>query len=208
MRNNMKRPLVHPAAARGDYLADEAGLMRPSAGPAPASGFDPRFAQEDWEMMRGNPGVAPPDHHGFADAEDIAASRSGGGVAAADPDAYEGSSVYGDYASNVGPQMAAPGRTPSYQRDGRDVGAGYLNNPLDEEGRQRMGEQFWEAPLGGHVRRALTGQELLGNRITAGQARMAEQGLAGLTAVGVGVPAFLAAVSQLTTPQSAETIPM
>ena len=160
-----REPLLHPAAARGDYLADEAGLMRPGAGPAPAPGFDSRYAREDSEMMRANPGVAP-----------------------------------------------APGfrsdALPLYQRDGRDVGAGYLNNPFDEGGRQRIGEQFWQAPLGGHVRRALTGQELFGNRFTDEQALITERTLAGLAAVGVGVPTFLHAVNQLTTPQSAETIPM
>ena len=97
---------------------------------------------------------------------------------------------------------------PSYQRGGLDVGAGYLNNPFDEAGRGRIGRQFWQAPLGGHARNFLEGQEIFGHTITAGQARTAEQGLAGLAAVGVGVPAFMAAVNQLSTPQTPDTIPM
>lgn len=87
-------------------------------------------------------------------------------------------------------------------------GQQYLNNPFDAKGRARMGRQFMDAPLGGHVRRGLEGQELFGHTITGEQALMTERGLAGLTAVGVGVPAFLAAVNQLSTPQSPETIPL
>jgi hypothetical protein len=37
---------------------------------------------------------------------------------------------------------------------------------------------------------------------------MAEQGLAGLTAVGIGVPTFLAAVNQLSTPPDQGAIPL
>lgn len=94
-----------------------------------------------------------------------------------------------------------------YQREDRNVGGGYLNNPLEQSDRAAIAQQFWEAPLGGHVRGALEGQEVFGHRITGGQARMAEQGLAGLTAVGVGVPAFMAAVQQLSTPADQNTIP-
>jgi hypothetical protein len=71
-----------------------------------------------------------------------------------------------------------------------------------------MERQFWEAPLGGHVRGALEGQEVFGHTIDRDQARMAEQGLAGLTAVGIGVPAFMAAVQQLSTPADQNTIPL
>jgi hypothetical protein len=87
-------------------------------------------------------------------------------------------------------------------------GQQYLNNPLDAKGRSRMERQFWEAPLGGHVRGALEGQEVFGHTIDRDQARMAEQGLAGLTAVGIGVPAFMAAVQQLSTPADQNTIPL
>lgn len=97
---------------------------------------------------------------------------------------------------------------PVYQQDNRNMLGGYLNNPFDEEGRALIGRQFWNAPLGGHVRRGLAGQEVFGHTITGGQARAAEQALAGLTAVGVGVPTFMAALNGLTTPQSQDTIPM
>ena len=171
-----------------------------------------KMAQEaddfsDHEQLVASLGSAPPaDHRQFVDADDIEASRAA--PATAQSDAYEGQSAYGEYANNVGPQMVAPARTPSYQRGGMDTGAGYLSNPFDEEGRQRMGQQFWEAPGGGHVRRALTGREVFGHKITGGQARLAEQGLAGLTAVGIGVPAFMAAVQQLSTPPDQNTIPL
>ena len=96
---------------------------------------------------------------------------------------------------------------PQQVADAFQYGQQYLNNPLEEKGRQRIGRQFWEAPLGGHVRRGLEGQEIFGHTIDAGQARTAEQALAGLTAVGIGVPAFMAAVNQLSTPQDQGTIP-
>lgn len=96
----------------------------------------------------------------------------------------------------------------AYQQDGRNVGAGYLSNPFEETGRERIGLQWWEAPLFGHVRAALQGQELFGHRITAGQARTAEQAAAGLLATGIGVPAFLAAVQGLSTPRDQGAIPM
>ncbi|MCE2835444.1 MAG: hypothetical protein LW834_00330 [Cyanobium sp. 49614_E6] len=104
-------------------------------------------------------------------------------------------------ASRAGGSGAAigPGQIQGFQ--------GYAQNPLEEEGRARIGQQFMQAPLGGHVRDALDGQEIFGHTITNRQARMAEQGLAGLTAVGVGVPAFMAAVQQLSTPQDQNTIP-
>ncbi len=85
---------------------------------------------------------------------------------------------------------------------------GYAQNPFADDGRARIAQQFMQAPLGGYVRDALDGQEVLGHRITNEQARMAEQGLAGLTAVGVGVPAFMFAVQQLSTPPDQNTIPM
>ena len=96
---------------------------------------------------------------------------------------------------------------PDYQRKGQAGLRGYASNPLEDRGRAAIAQQFWEAPLGGHVRGALEGQEIFGHTIDRGQARMAEQGLAGLTAVGVGVPAFMAAVQQLSTPQDQNTIP-
>jgi hypothetical protein len=82
-------------------------------------------------------------------------------------------------------------------------GQQYLNNPFTAKGRARIGRQFWQAPLGGHVRSAAEGLGL-----EADHARLAEQGLAGLTAVGIGVPAFMAAVQQLSTPPDPNTIPL
>jgi hypothetical protein len=93
--------------------------------------------------------------------------------------------------------------TPDYQRKGQAGLRGYASNPLEEAGRNRITNQFWEAPLGGHVRSAAEGLGL-----EADHARMAEQGLAGLTAVGIGVPAFMAAVQQLSTPPDQNTIPL
>lgn len=186
MRNNMKRPtrpedLMHDAAVRGDHLPPggaEAGRAGPSS--------------------RIQAGVFPhTDIHTVVTADT--------GVRAQSDDV--GSSAYGEYANNVGPRLPAPAK-PGYQGGGRDVGAGYLSNPFNETGRKRIGRQFWHAPLGGHARNALEGQEIFGHTITAGQARTAEQGLAGLAAVGVGVPAFMAAVNQLSTPQTPDTIPM
>jgi hypothetical protein len=92
---------------------------------------------------------------------------------------------------------------PDYQRKGQAGLRGYASNPLEEAGRHRMVNQFWEAPLGGHVRAAAEGLGL-----EADHARMAEQGLAGLTAVGIGVPAFMAAVHQLSTPPDQNAIPL
>jgi len=85
---------------------------------------------------------------------------------------------------------------------------GYAQNPLEEQGRERIQQQFMQAPLGGYVRDALDGQEIFGHKINNQQARMAEQGLAGLTVVGVGVPTFLAAVNQLSTPPDQGAIPL
>jgi len=80
---------------------------------------------------------------------------------------------------------------------------GYAQNPLEEEGRRRIAHQFGQAPLGGYARDFAAGMGLRNDH-----AILAERGLAGLTAVGVGVPAFLAAVQQLTTPQDQNTIPL
>lgn len=102
-----------------------------------------------------------------------------------------------DHGTGEGATPINPNR---FARRGLDKLGGYFDG--------RPGEQFWEAPLGAHVRNYLAGQKVFGHTITEGQARMAEQGLAGLTAVGVGVPAFLAAVNQLSTPQTPDTIPM
>ena len=113
----------------------------------------------------------------------------------------------------VGP---AAGAAEAYAADPRDLAVrrkdyaagydsmqGYLQNPLEEEGREAMAYQFLEAPLGGHVRSAAEGLGL-----EADHALMAERGLAGLTAVGIGVPAFMAAVQQLSTPADQNTIPL
>jgi len=99
------------------------------------------------------------------------------------------------------------GNQPHYQRSGRDHLAGYVNNPLEASGRAQIGRQFLQAPLGGHVRSALEGQEIFGHRISGTEALYTERGLAGLTAVGIGVPAFMAAVQQLSTPADQNTIP-
>jgi len=113
----------------------------------------------------------------------------------------------------MAPAAGAPsaGATPADARSDRQqrareayqYGQQYLNNPLEAKGRARMSRQFWEAPLGGHVRSAAEGLGL-----QADHARLAEQGLAGLTAVGIGVPAFMAAVQQLSTPPDQNTIPL
>ncbi len=191
------------------------------AGDAVAAGVRQRLSATDMvhPAVRAA-GVNPAD---FADADDIAASIAGPsapiqagryphsdihttvtsdtGVRAQDD--YVGYSAYGEYANNVGPQLATRELPPVYQRRGRDTLAGYLSNPLDARGRRDIGLQLMEAPLGGHVRSAA---ENLG--LEADHARMAEQGLAGLTAVGIGVPAFMAAVQQLSTPPDQNTIPM
>ena len=192
MRNNIKRPLtaqdmVHEAVKTGANLPGPEGAAK--AGGVSAHG--PSAAIQA--------GIYPhTDIHTTVTADT--------GIRAQDDNV--GESAYGEYANNVGPRLPKRELGPSYQMRGRDVGAGYLNNPFDEAGRGRIGRQFWQAPLGGHVRSALEGQEVFGHTITKGQARMAEQGLAGLTAVGVGVPAFLAAVNQLSTPQTPDTIPL
>lgn len=117
---------------------------------------------------------------------------------------YMGEDMVYDASTGEGPTQVV--RT--YQQDGRNVGAGYFSNPFEEAGRERIGLQWWEAPLGGHVRAGLEGQELFGHRITDGQARTAEQAAAGLLATGIGVPAFLAAVQGLSTPRDQGAIPM
>lgn len=152
-----------------------------------------------------------PDQRNFADADDIAASTSPerssrqqeaeAGVAGATPIVDRAQSYLDARAAE---QVARQQKVDEAYQYGQQ----YLNNPFDAKGRARMGRQFMDAPLGGHVRRGLEGQELFGHTITGEQALMTERGLAGLTAVGVGVPAFLAAVNQLSTPQSPETIPL
>ena len=114
---------------------------------------------------------------------------------------------------------AAPGAAPPHVQPGykHEVGdqanpfgpeqisgfGGYAQNPLEDEGRRRIGQQFAQAPLGGYVRDAAAGLGLQNNH-----AILAERGLAGLTAVGIGVPAFMAAVQQLSTPPDQNTIPL
>ena len=97
--------------------------------------------------------------------------------------------------------------TPVYQMEGRGRMGGYASNPFEEEGRQQIARQFMSAPLGGHVRRAAEGQEIFGHKVTRGEARVAEQALAGLTATGVGGAAFLAAIDELNG-QTGGTMPM
>ena len=198
--------LLHPAVKSGAYLS-------PDEEQAALAGIE--------AAERAAGGGAPSDYREFADADDIAASRAGGSGNPMHGMAYdhgtgEGASPITDAAqryldarsSEKARRQQLVNDNPSYMRHGRGAMQGYLNNPFDEAGRKAISTQFWEAPLSGRVRQGLEGQELFGHRITGDQARMAEQGLAGLTAVGIGVPTFLAAVNQLTTPQSAETIPM
>ena len=83
-----------------------------------------------------------------------------------------------------------------YQQEGRGRGAGYLNNPFEVEGRKAMLRQGLSAPLGGHLRSALQGQEVFGHTITNAQARMAEQAAAVL-ATGVGSWGLLEAIDAL-----------
>jgi hypothetical protein len=83
-----------------------------------------------------------------------------------------------------------------YQQEGRGQLRGYLNNPFDEQGRQAILRQAVSAPMGGHIRSALQGQEVFGHTITNGQARMAEQAAA-ITASGVGAWGFLGAIDAL-----------
>ena len=205
--------LLHPAVK---------AMMTPQVGVAPRAGFDARYAQLDSEMMRPMPGVQPPDYQNFADADDIAASRAGGSFM----DQMRAGGMGYDHGGPAGATLASPitdraqvvldrdrarreriAAVPDYQRKGQAGLQGYASNPLEEAGRNRIANQFWEAPLGGHVRGALEGQEVFGHKITGDQARMTEQGLAGLTAVGIGVPAFMAAVQQLSTPADQNTIP-
>lgn len=200
--------LLHPAVKSGAHLPphvqpgyeQSGGQVLSPVRPHVAFGYDERATDI-------GPGQLQRDYEAasrMADAErgEMAYDHGGEvGVVGATPivDRAQG---YLD--ARAAEQVARQGQVDAAYQYGQQ----YLNNPLDAKGRSRMERQFWEAPLGGHVRGALEGQELFGHQITRGQARMAEQGLAGLTAVGVGVPAFLAAVNQLTTPQSAETIPL
>lgn len=86
---------------------------------------------------------------------------------------------------------------------------GYLNNPLEDAGRERIAQQFMQAPLGGYVRDGLAGREVFGHTITNQQARTTEQVLAAAMATGIGVPTFLAGVQGLMgDQQTAGTIPM
>lgn len=97
---------------------------------------------------------------------------------------------------------------PLYQREHRNVLGGYLNNPFTDEGRRGIVRQLVQAPAGGHVRRALAGQEVFGHTISGGEAWMAERAVAGATAIGVGLPALIAAADQLNNPQTPGTIPV
>lgn len=87
---------------------------------------------------------------------------------------------------------------------------GYLSNPLEEQGREAIAAQFWEAPLGGYVRAGLDGVDLFGHTITPEQAHRSEQVLAAALASGIGVPTFLAGVQGLIggNQQSAGTMPL
>lgn len=96
-----------------------------------------------------------------------------------------------------------------YQQEGRGSLRGYLNNPLEEEGRQAIARQFLSAPLGGQLRSALQGQEVFGHRISNAQARIAEQAAAGVLATGVGSWGLLSAIDALNgDPQTPGTMPM
>jgi len=208
--------LMHPAAVRGDYLPDERSFVDADDIAASTS----NLATDTDDLMRAMPGAAPA--HAFrsdaprdqrlmmpsqAPAPASAPERSSrqqeveAGVAGATPIVDRAQSYLDARAAE---QVARQQKVDEAYQYGQQ----YLNNPFDAKGRARMGRQFMDAPLGGHVRRGLEGQELFGHTITGEQALMTERGLAGLTAVGVGVPAFLAAVNQLSTPQSPETIPL
>jgi hypothetical protein len=112
-------------------------------------------------------------------------------LAGALPDA----AASGSYQAPVGavPHINA---TRLYQQEGRGRLAGYANNPFDEQGRQAILRQMMSAPMGGHIRSALQGQEVFGHTITNAQARMAEQAAA-ITATGVGAWGFLGAIDAL-----------
>ena len=101
----------------------------------------------------------------------------------------------------------------AYQGQGRGHLGGYMNNPLDAEGRQAAMQQFVHAPLGGHLRSALQGQAIPGfdHTITNKEARMAEQAAAGVLATGIGGWGLLSAIDALqsnNTPQTAGTMAM
>ena len=97
---------------------------------------------------------------------------------------------------------------PLYQREHRNVFGGYFNNPFTDEGRRAIVRQGVHAPAGGHVRRLLAGQEVFGHTITGKEAWMAERAVAGATAIGVGLPALMAAADQLNGSQTPGTLPM
>ena len=206
--------LVDPATGRPVSAPKE--LLHPAV--------QAKMAQEaddfsDHEQLVASLGGAPPaDHRQFVDADDIEASRAGGSFM----DQMRAGGMGYDHGGPAGATLASPitdraqvvlnrdrarreriAAVPDYQRKGQAGLQGYASNPLEGAGRERMANQFWEAPLGGHVRSAAVGLGL-----EADHARMAEQGLAGLTAVGIGVPAFMAAVQQLSTPPDQNSIPL
>jgi hypothetical protein len=134
--------------------------------------------------------VHPAVRQHFQAGEGESTAFAGGTTGATAPHVQPG------YRPEVGDQAEAfgPGQISGFE--------GYSQNPLEEEGRRRISQQFGQAPLGGYVRDAATGMGLSNDH-----AILAERGLAGLTAVGIGVPAFMAAVQQLSTPQDQNTIP-
>lgn len=74
-------------------------------------------------------------------------------------------------------------------------------------GLESIGQQAWERPLGGLVRDNL-GDDLLGLKLDENARAGLERTVAGLVATGIGVPAFMAAVNGLSTPQTAGTLPL
>jgi hypothetical protein len=187
----------HMAAAERGEMSYDAGTGQ---GPTPVLGG----VEKSWEP-RGP--VVDLRRDNRSESIHATAALPMAGQYAADRPVY-GAGATVPYDATVGPGFAPRVGGPLYQARGRDVGAGYLNNPLTGEGRTQIGRQFWNAPLGGHVRAGLDGQEIFGHTIDRDQALMAERGLAGLLATGVGVPAFMAAVQQLTTPADQNTIPL
>lgn len=187
--------LMHPAAVRGDYLPDQRSFVDADDIAASTS----NLATDTDDLMRAMPSQGPAPVS--APERSSSQQEAEAGVAGATPIVDRAQSYLDARAAE---QVARQQKVDEAYQYGQQ----YLNNPFDAKGRARMGRQFMDAPLGGHVRRGLEGQELFGHTITGEQALMTERGLAGLTAVGVGVPAFLAAVNQLSTPQSPETIPL
>lgn len=198
--------LLHPAVKSGAHLPPHVAFGHDER----SSDIGPGQAQRDLEraeaMAAAERGEMEYDGGGaFMDAMRAGgmAYDQGGGTGATRP-----TPIHGRAQAYLDARAKERVQRPAKVEDAYAYGQQYLNNPFDAKGRKRMGQQFMEAPLGGHVRRGLEGQELFGNKITAEQALYAERGLAGLTAVGVGVPAFLAAVNQLSTPQDQNTIPL